>query len=312
MLGVVILVAMLLPFQPYLYIILIMKMMCFALLASSFNLLLGFAGLLSLGHAAFFGTAAYMTIYARAKWGITPEIAVVLGTAISSALGYAIGSLAVRKKGIYFAMITLAFAQMIFFLAIKLPQTGGEDGLRAQRGALGGVVDLSNDTAMYYFVLVCFVAGLALTHRIVNSPFGEVVRAIREHEPRAISLGHDVAAFKRTIFTISAGLAGLAGSLEALVFQLASLSGLDWHTSGDVVVMTFLGGVGTLSGPIVGAALVVGLQHSLATMGSWSAIANGLIFMACVLTFKRGLVEALRSAVTGLLHRGGLKEGRSL
>jgi branched-chain amino acid transport system permease protein len=301
--GALVLLGLLLPLQHFIYIVLVMKVMCFALFACSFNLLLGFAGLMSFGHAAFFGTAAYITVYASNTWGVTPEIAVLLGTAVATALGYVIGGLTVRKKGIYFAMITLALAEMVYFLAVQLPQTGGEDGVRMERGRLFGLIDLTNDVTLYYAVFLVFIAAFVFVHRVVSSPFGEIIRSIREHEARAISLGYDTAKFKLTVFVISAGLAGLAGSMKALVLQLASLSDVNWQTSGDVVLMTFLGGVGTVTGPIVGAGLVVSLQHFLASMGSWSSIVSGLVFMGCVLSFKRGLVGGLKQQLLARENR---------
>ena len=283
-------VGLLVPFQNFLYVMFVMKVLCFALFASAFNLLFGFAGLLSFGHAAFFGGAAYVTAYACKEWGLTPELGLLVGVAVSSVLGYLIGALAIRRQGIYFAMITLALAQMVFFLAVQMPFTKGEDGLQAPRGKAFGLVDLSSDTAMYYFVFAIFVAAFILVRRIVYSPFGEVLKAIRENEPRAISLGYDVDRFKLLAFVISASLAGLAGSLKALVFQLATLADVHFLTSGEVVVMALLGGIGTILGPLAGAALVVALQNYLAGVGSWSTIATGIVFIVCVLSFRRGIV----------------------
>ncbi len=284
-------IALLLPFQDFIYLVFAMKVLCFALFACAFNLLLGFTGLLSFGHAAFFGTSAYITAYFCKQLGLSPEAGIVLGVLGSGALGWLMGSLAIRRQGIYFAMVTLALSQMVYFLAVQLPFTGGEDGIQGvPRGTLFGLIDLSIDTNMYYFVLAVFLLGFALIMRIVHSPFGQVLKAIRENEPRAISLGYNVDRFKLISFVISAALSGLAGSMKSLVFQLATLTDVHWHMSGEVVLMTLLGGMGTILGPVVGAGIVVGLQNYLANIGSWSTIATGFIFVVCVLAFRRGVV----------------------
>ena len=289
--GILILIALLLPFQNFIYLVFAMKVLCFALFACAFNLLLGFTGLLSFGHAAFFGTAAYITAYLCKEAGFSPELGIVLGVVGSGALGFLIGSLAIRRQGIYFAMVTLALSQMVYFLAVQLPFTGGEDGIQGvPRGMLFGLIDLKNDVAMYYFVLAVFLLGFAIIMRAVHSPFGQVLKAIRENEPRAISLGYNVDRFKLMSFVISAALSGLAGSMKTLVFQLATLTDIHWHMSGEVVLMTLLGGMGTILGPVVGAGIVVGLQNYLANIGSWSTIATGCIFVICVLAFRRGVV----------------------
>jgi len=289
--GILILIALLLPFQNFIYLVFAMKVLCFALFACAFNLLLGFTGLLSFGHAAFFGTAAYITAYLCKEAGFSPELGIILGVVGSGALGFLIGSLAIRRQGIYFAMVTLALSQMVYFLAVQLPFTGGEDGIQGvPRGMLFGFIDLKNDVAMYYFVLAVFLFGFALIMRAVHSPFGQVLKAIRENEPRAISLGYNVDRFKLMSFVISAALSGLAGSMKSLVFQLATLTDVHWHMSGEVVLMTLLGGMGTILGPVVGAGIVVGLQNYLANIGSWSTIATGFIFVICVLAFRRGVV----------------------
>jgi len=289
--GILILIALLLPFQNFIYLVFAMKVLCFALFACAFNLLLGFTGLLSFGHAAFFGTAAYITAYLCKEAGFSPELGIILGVVGSGALGFVMGSLAIRRQGIYFAMVTLALSQMVYFLAVQLPFTGGEDGIQGvPRGMLFGFIDLKNDIAMYYFVLAVFLFGFALIMRAVNSPFGQVLKAIRENEPRAISLGYNVDRFKLMSFVISAALSGLAGSMKSLVFQLATLTDVHWHMSGEVVLMTLLGGMGTILGPVVGAGIVVGLQNYLANIGSWSTIATGFIFVICVLAFRRGVV----------------------
>ena len=289
--SILVLIALLLPFQDFIYLVFAMKVLCFALFACAFNLLLGFTGLLSFGHAAFFGTSAYITAYLCKEVGLSPEFGIVLGVLGSGILGFLIGSLAIRRQGIYFAMVTLALSQMVYFLAVQLPFTGGEDGIQGvPRGMLFGLIDLKDDISMYYFVLAVFLLGFALIVRTVHSPFGQVLKAIREHEPRAVSLGYDVDRFKLISFVISAALAGLAGSLKTLVFQLATLTDVHWHMSGEVVLMTLLGGMGTILGPVVGAGIVVGLQNYLANIGSWSTIATGFIFVICVLAFRRGVV----------------------
>ncbi|MBK6975260.1 MAG: branched-chain amino acid ABC transporter permease [Sterolibacteriaceae bacterium] len=275
----------------------LMKLLCFALFACAFNLLLGFTGLLSFGHAAFFGGAGYVCGYVVKHWGVTPELGVLAGTAVAALLGFAFGALAIRRSGIYFAMITLALAQMVYFLALQLPFTGGEDGLQGvPRGHLFGLIDLSDNLAMYYFVFALFVAGFALILRTIHSPFGQVLKAIRENEPRTLSLGYDVDRYKLLAFVISAGLAGMAGATKTLVFQLASLTDVHWHTSGEVVLMTLLGGLGTAMGPVVGAGIIVTLQNELADkVGSWVSVIMGIIFIVCVLAFRRGIVGEIRA-----------------
>ena len=281
----------LVPFQSFFYDLFLMKVFCFAIFAMSLNLLLGYAGLLSFGHAAFFGASAYVTSHVIKEWQFTTEISILAGVLVSTVLGYVFGSLATRRQGIYFAMITLALAQIIAFFANQLPFTNGEDGVQGvPRGLLFGFIDLSDSTPMYYFTLVVFALAFFFVKRVVYSPFGQVLKSIRENEPRAISLGYDVDRYKRLAFTLSAGLAGLAGSLKCLVLQLASLSDVHWHTSGEVVLMTILGGIGTLWGPVVGAAIVVNLNNYLANFGGWSTIIMGIIFIVCVLAFRRGIV----------------------
>ena len=281
----------LVPFQSFFYDLFLMKVFCFAIFAMSLNLLLGYAGLLSFGHAAFFGASAYVTSHVIKEWQFTTEISILAGVLVSTVLGYVFGSLATRRQGIYFAMITLALAQIIAFFANQLPFTNGEDGVQGvPRGLLFGFIDLSDSTPMYYFTLVVFALAFFFVKRVVYSPFGQVLKSIRENEPRAISLGYDVDRYKRLAFTLSAGLAGLAGSLKCLVLQLASLSDVHWHTSGEVVLMTILGGIGTLWGPVVGAAIVVNLNNYLANFGGWSTIILGIIFIVCVLAFRRWIV----------------------
>ncbi len=273
------------------YTVSLMTMMCFALFAAAFNLLLGYVGLLSFGHAAFFGAGAYITGYVAKVWGLTPELALVCGGLCGAGLGVLIGYLAIQRKGIYFSMITLALSQMVFFIALQAPFTGGEDGLQAiPRGKLFGLIDLNNSNAIYGFVFVVFVLGIAGLWRVVNSPFGQVLKAIREHEPRAISLGFDVTRYKLIAFVISAALAGVAGGLKALVTQIASLTDITWQTSGEVVLMTILGGIGTTLGPILGAGVVKSLEDHLAATGFPVPVLIGSIFVACVLLFRRGIV----------------------
>jgi branched-chain amino acid transport system permease protein len=286
----------LLPLQDFIYIVFAMKVLCFALFACAFNLLLGYTGLLSFGHAAFFGGAAYITSHVCKEWGWTPELGVLAGMTYAGITGYIFGSLAIKRQGIYFAMITLALSQLIFFLALQLPFTHGEDGIQGvPRGHFLGLIDLSSDTALYYFVLAIFALGFATILRTIHSPFGQVLKSIRENEPRAISLGYDVAKFKLMAFVISASLAGVAGSTKSLVFQLASLTDVHWHMSGEVVLMTILGGIGTILGPIVGSTVVVGLQNYLAGIGSFSTIVLGIIFVVCVLAFRRGIVGEVQA-----------------
>ena len=276
------------------YPVFMMKVMCFALFACAFNLLLGFGGLLSFGHAMFLGGAGYAAAHAAKVWGFTPELAVLFATLCAAALGWLTGKLAIRRQGIYFAMITLALAQMVFFLALQAPFTGGEDGIQAvPRGKLFGLIDLSNVNAMYAFVLAIFLGGFLLIYRIVHSPFGQVLKAIRENEPRAISLGYDADKFKHRAFVLSAALSGLAGGTKAIVFQLASLTDVHWSMSGEVVLMTLVGGLGTIFGPVVGAAVIVTMQNYLAQLGAWVTVVQGVIFVVCVLLFRRGIVREI-------------------
>jgi branched-chain amino acid transport system permease protein len=279
-----------------LYPVFVMKLLCFALFACAFNLLIGYVGLLSFGHAAFFGGAAYVTAHAAKVWGLSPEIAILLGVASAAAMGLVFGFIAIRRQGIYFAMVTLALSQMVFFVALQAPFTGGEDGIQAvPRGHLLGLLDLSRPLNMYYFVLAVFLFGFVVIWRTVDSPFGQVLKAIRENEARAVSLGYKVDRYKLMAFVMSATLAGLAGGTKALVFQLASLTDVQWQMSGEVVLMTLLGGMGTLFGPVVGAALVVTLQNYLAGTQLPVTVVTGAIFVVCVLVFRRGIVgEALR------------------
>ncbi|MGP1628400.1 MAG: branched-chain amino acid ABC transporter permease [Giesbergeria sp.] len=289
------------------YPVFVMKLMCFALFAAAFNLLLGYTGMLSFGHAAFLGGAAYVTGHAIKVWGLTPEIGLVLGTVGGALLGLIVGFFAIRRTGIYSTMITLALAQMLFFVALQAPFTGGEDGLQSvPRGKMFGLIDLSNDMVLYYVVLAIVVAAFLLIVRTVHSPFGQVLKAIKENEPRATSLGYDTNRFKLMAFVLSAALSGLAGALKTLVMGFATLSDVHWTASGHVVLMTLVGGLGTLSGPLVGSAVVVLLENKLgevghflaettgiewfSTLGESVTMVTGLIFVICVLAFRRGIM----------------------
>jgi branched-chain amino acid transport system permease protein len=277
-----------------LYPIFIMKALCFALFACAFNLLIGYVGLVSFGHALYFGWAGYLAAHAAKVWGLPPEVAVLTGTATGMALGLIAGTVAIRRQGIYFAMITLALAQMMYLVALRVKMTGGEDGIQGvPRGRLFGTFDLGNELTMYAFVVVVVLAAFFLIYRIVNSPFGEVLKAIRENEPRAVSLGYKTDDYKLVAFVLSATLAGLAGSLKALVFQLASLTDVHWTMSGEVVLMTLVGGLGTIFGPIVGAFLIVAMENYLAPLGQWVLVIQGAVFVVCVLAFRRGIVGEL-------------------
>jgi branched-chain amino acid transport system permease protein len=276
------------------YPVFLMKVMCFALFACAFNLLIGYGGLLSFGHAAYLGSAGYIAAYTAKVWGWTPELAILAGTVGAAGLGLVIGALAIRRQGIYFAMITLALAQMLYFFCLQAPFTGGEDGIQAvPRGMLFGLIDLRNTLAMYFTVLAIFLAGFLLIYRTIHSPFGQVLKAIRENEPRALSLGYGADHYKLIAFVLSAALSGLAGGTKAIVFQLASLTDVHWSMSGEVVLMTLLGGLGTVFGPVVGAAIVIGLETYLAQLGAWVTVVQGAIFVVCVLAFRRGVIGEL-------------------
>ena len=275
-----------------LYPVFMMKALCYAIFACAFNLLLGYTGLLSFGHAAFLGAAAYATGWLVRSAGFTPELGVLAGTLGAAALGFVVGLIAIRRQGIYFAMVTLAMAQMVYFVWLQAPFTGGEDGLQGvPRGKLFGVIPMANDLAMYFFVLAVFVAVFVLILRIVHSPYGQVLKAIRENEPRAISLGYDVDRYKLLAFVLSTAIAGLAGSMKTLVLGFATLTDAHWSLSGEVILMTLLGGLGTFAGPVVGAFTIIGLQNFLADrVGSWVTVIIGVIFVVCVLAFRRGIV----------------------
>ena len=285
------------------YPVFLMKALCFALFGCAFNLLLGYVGLLSFGHAAFLGSAGYAAAHAAKVWGFPPELAILFGTTVAGALGLGIGVLAIRRLGIYFAMTTLALAQMIYFFALQAPFTGGEDGIQAvPRGRLVGLLDLRDTVTLYFVVLAIFLGGFLLIYRTIRSPFGHVLTGIRDHEPRAVSLGYKADRYKLIAFVLSAALSGLAGGTKAIVFQLASLTDVHWSLSGEVVLMTLLGGVGTVFGPVVGAFLVIALENYLAQLGAWLTVVQGAIFVVCVLSFRRGIVGELER-----LHRKPLK-----
>ncbi len=285
-------IAVLLVLAPFvLYPVYLMKVLCFALFALAFNLLLGYGGLLSFGHAAYFGMASYLAAYSAKVWGLTPEVAILIGTATAALLGLLFGSLAIRRQGIYFSMITLALAQMAFFFALQAKFTGGEDGIQAvPRGNLFGAISLADDRAMYALVATVFFLGMLAIYRIIHSPFGQVLKAIRDNESRAVSLGYRVNQYKLAVFVLSATLAGLAGSTKAIVFQLASLTDVHWSMSGEVVLMTLVGGMGTVFGPIVGALVIVTMETYLAQFGAWVTVIQGCVFVLCVLLFREGVV----------------------
>ena len=296
--ALAVMVAFLVLAPTVVYPVFLMKVMCFALFACAFNLLIGFGGLLSFGHAMFLGTAGYAAAHASKAWGWNPEFAVLFATLCSTALGVVVGLLAIRRQGIYFAMITLALSQMVFFFYLQTPFTGGEDGIQAvPRGHLFGMIDLADNTAMYVFVLVMFLVGFGAIWRIVHSPFGQVLKAIRENEPRALSLGYDTDLYKLVAFILSGTFAGMAGGLKSLVFQLASLTDVHWSMSGEVVLMTLVGGLGTLFGPVVGAAVIVTMQNYLAQLGAWVTVVQGVIFVVCVLAFRRGIIGELSNCL---------------
>ena len=289
--ALVLLVAFLLAGPFILYPVFLMKLLCFALFACAFNLLIGYVGLLSFGHAAFFGMGGYLAAHAAKVWGLTPEVSILAGGVVGAVLGLAFGWLAIRRQGIYFAMITLALAQMVFFFCLQAPFTHGEDGIQSvPRGRLFGVIDLAPDMAMYWLVAAVFLIGFLLIHRIVHSPFGQVLKAIRENEPRATSLGYRADDYKLMAFVLSAALSGVAGGTKSLVFGIATLTDVHWSMSGEVVLMTLLGGLGTLFGPVVGAAVIVAMQNYLAPFGAWVTVIQGAIFVICVVAFRAGIV----------------------
>jgi branched-chain amino acid transport system permease protein len=294
--GTMLVVLLIAPFVVY--PVFLMKALCLALFACAFNLLIGYVGLLSFGHAMFFGTSAYGAAYAAKEWGASPGLAILFGALIAALLGAVTGALAIRRQGIYFAMITLGFAQMIYFLCVQVPWTGGENGLQGvPRGTLLWVFDLQSTTTLYFFVVAIFLSGFLIIYRTIHSPFGEVLRAIREHEPRMISLGYNVDRYKWLAFVLSAALAGLAGSTKVIVFQLASLTDVHWTTSGEVVLMTLLGGLGRVWGPVVGAVILITLENYLGPLGGWFTVIQGVIFIVCVLVFRQGIVGEIERLV---------------
>ncbi len=288
-LGVMVAVLAAGPF--FLYPVFLMKLLCFALFACAFNLLIGYVGLLSFGHAAYFGMGGYLAGHAAKVWGLTPELAIIAGGAVAAGLGAVFGWIAIRRQGIYFAMITLALAQMVYFFCVQAPFTGGEDGIQAiPRGNLFGAIPLSTDMTMYWLVAAIFLGGFLLIHRIIHSPYGQVLKAIRENEPRATSLGYRTDDYKLLCFILSSCLAGVAGATKSLVFGIATLTDVHWSMSGEVVLMTLVGGLGTIFGPVVAAAVIVTMQNYLAEMGAWVTVIQGAIFVLCVLAFRRGIV----------------------
>jgi branched-chain amino acid transport system permease protein len=271
-----------------------MQVLCFALFACAFNLLIGYVGLLSFGHAAFFGMGAYLTAWTAKTWGLTPELAIILGGAAGGVIGLVAGTIAIRRQGIYFAMITLALSQMVYFFALQAPFTGGEDGIQqVPRGSLFGLISLQSDMAMYWVTAVVFLAGFLLIHRIVHSPFGQVLKAIRENEPRAISLGYRVDDYKLIAFVLSTALAGAAGGCKSLVSGIATLTDVHWAMSGEVVLMSLLGGLGTIFGPVFGALMLVSMEQKLAQAGAWVTVIQGVIFVIFVLLIRRGVIGTL-------------------
>ena len=293
------------------YPVFLMKVLCFALFALAFNLLIGYVGLLSFGHAMFFGFSAYISAYTVKAWGWPTEFGILAGTAVAAALGLVAGALAIRRQGIYFAMVTLALAQMVFFFCVQAPFTGGEDGIQAvPRRPLFGILDIANDLHFYYVVLAIFAAGFLIIYRTIHSPFGQVLKAIRENEPRAISLGYRVDQYKLLAFVLSATLSGLAGATKAIVFQLASLTDVAWQMSGEAVLMTLVGGMGTVFGPIVGAAVIISMQNYLSGFGEWVLVIQGCIFVVTVLLFRRGIVGEI-SALAGRWGRARAVEAKA-
>jgi branched-chain amino acid transport system permease protein len=289
-----VMVALLVAAPFVVYPVFLMKALCFALFACAFNLLIGYVGLLSFGHATFLGSAGYVTAHAAKIWGWGPATAILTGAAAAAVLGLAVGVLAIRRQGIYFAMTTLALAQMIYFFCLQAPFTHGEDGIQAvPRGRLLGLLDLNHTLTLYFVVLAIFLAGFLVIYRAIHSPFGQVLKAIRENESRAISLGYKADQYKLIAFVLTTALAGVAGGTNALVFQLASLTDVHWTMSGEVVLMTLLGGLGTVFGPVVGAFIVITLENYLAQLGAWVTVVQGAIFVVCVLTFRRGVVGEL-------------------
>jgi branched-chain amino acid transport system permease protein len=294
LIAFLVMVAALIVAPFFVYPLFLMKALCFALFACAFNLLIGYGGLLSFGHALYFGWASYLTAHSAKVWGLPPELAILTGAATAAVFGLIAGSLAIRRQGIYFAMITLALAQMMYFFALQAKFTGGEDGIQAvPRGKLIGLIDLNDTANMYIVTLLIFLGGFLLIYRVINSPFGEVLKAIRENEPRTISLGYKTDRYKLVAFVLSATLAGLAGGTKAIVLQIASLTDVNWPMSGEVVLMALVGGLGTIFGPVAGAFVIITMQTYLAQVGQWVTVIQGLVFVVCVLMFRRGLIGEL-------------------
>jgi branched-chain amino acid transport system permease protein len=297
------LVALLIAAPMVIYPVFLMKVLCFALFALAFNLLIGYVGLLSFGHAMFFGFAAYISAFVVKAWGWPTEAGILAGAGVAAVLGLIVGAIAIRRQGIYFAMVTLALAQMVFFFCLQAKFTGGEDGIQAvPRRPLLGFFNIANDFNFYYVVLAIFVAGFLIIYRTIHSPFGQVLKAIRENEPRAISLGYHVDRYKLLAFVLSATLAGLAGGTKAIVFQLASLTDVTWQMSGEVVLMTLVGGMGTVFGPIAGAAIIITMQNYLAGFGEWVLVIQGVIFVITVLLFRRGVVGEIAALASRMMR----------
>jgi branched-chain amino acid transport system permease protein len=295
--ALILLVALIAAAPFFAYPFFVMEIMCVALFACAFNLLIGYVGLLSFGHAMFFGMASYVAAHCAKEWGFDPLSAISAGVVVAAAMGLVTGALAIRSKGIYFAMITVALSQMVYFFCVQAPFTHGEDGIQSvPQGRAGGLLNLANPQQLYVFVAAVFLLGFLFVYRTVNSPFGEILKAIRENEPRAISLGYRVSRYKLAAFVLSAALAGLAGGTKALVVQNASLSDVSFGLSGEVVLMTLLGGMGTLYGPVVGAIVVVAMQNYLAQFGEWVTVIQGVVFVACVVLFRRGVVGEIAKA----------------
>ena len=296
--ALLILIALVVASPYFLYPVFVMKVLCFALFACAFNLLVGYVGLLSFGHAAFFGMGAYITAWTAKNWALTPGLAILLGGLVGAALGVVIGWLAIRRLGIYFSMVTLALSQMVYFFCLEAPFTGGEDGIQqVPRGNLFGFISLQSDMAMYWLVAAIFLIGFLFLHRIVHSPFGQVMKAIRENEPRATSLGYRTNDYKLIAFILSTFLAGIAGGAKAIVFGIATLTDVHWSMSGEVVLMTLVGGLGTIFGPVVGALIVTAMENYLAQFGAWVTVIQGVIFVACVLAFRRGIIGEIGAAL---------------
>jgi branched-chain amino acid transport system permease protein len=296
--ALLILIALVVASPYFLYPVFVMKVLCFALFACAFNLLVGYVGLLSFGHAAFFGMGAYITAWTAKNWALTPGLAILLGGLVGAAFGIAIGWLAIRRLGIYFSMVTLALSQMVYFFCLEAPFTGGEDGIQqVPRGKLFGIFSLANDMAMYWVVAAIFLVGFLFLHRIVHSPFGQVMKAIRENEPRATSLGYRTNDYKLIAFVLSTFLAGIAGGAKSIVFGIATLTDVHWSMSGQVVLMTLVGGLGTIFGPVVGALIVTAMENYLAQFGAWVTVTQGVIFVACVLAFRRGIIGEIGRAL---------------